>query len=63
MPDLGAAPSARRHAGFFGRGSVLPALYVLLGLLVVGYLISLLARPGHEFVPWLETAAALRGSR
>jgi diguanylate cyclase (GGDEF)-like protein len=40
--------------GFLVRAPRLRGLYALIGLFLVGYLISLLARSGRHFVPWLD---------
>jgi diguanylate cyclase len=54
VPDRRFASFDARTDGFGNRAPVLRALYTLFGLLLVGYLISLWARPGRHFVPWLD---------
>ena len=53
-PDRGVTPRDGRGGRFFGGPAVLRAVYSLLGLLLVGYFISLVVRQDHDFVPWLD---------
>ena len=54
LPDRRFASLDDRAGGFFTRARFLRGFYALLGILLAGYLISLWARPDHQYVPWLD---------